>query len=116
MVRIMVEHKACLHEDEIQTHSRKVEALEVRADYKDQRLDEFNESMKELQKSVDGLNKTINDYIVKSINDDNNLKEYISSLENRVTALEAEKKNTRYMIGVVAIILAAIEFGLKYLH
>ena len=38
----------CCHEDEIQTHSRKIEALEVRADYKEKMIDSLNEKMEKM--------------------------------------------------------------------
>ena len=108
----------CMHEEQIQNQSRKIEALEVRADYKDRRIDELNENMKEVQTSIDSLDKTINDYIIQSIKDDNTLKDYISSLENRVTSLES-RQDTIYkillatpaiiaLLGVVAAYIAWI--------
>ena len=105
----------CIHEDEIQTHSRKVEALEVRADYKDKRIDEFNETMKEVQKSIDTLDKTINDYILQSIKDDNALKDYISSLENRVTALESAESEKWKLFTGFGIAVTIVSFIINYI-
>ena len=81
----------CIHEDQIQGQSRKISELETRADYKEDIIKELKDDMKELKKSMDSLDKTINDYIIKSIEDDNTIKSYINSLENRVTALESAK-------------------------
>lgn len=91
----------CIHEEQIQGQSRKIEALETRADYKEDAIKELKDDMKELKKSMDSLDKTINDYIIKSIEDDNTLKSYINSLENRITALEAaDSERWKFYLGL----------------
>ena len=91
----------CIHEEQIQGQSRKIEALETRADYKEDAIKELKDDMKELKKSMDSLDKTINDYIIKSIEDDNALKSYINSLENRITALEAaDSERWKFYLGL----------------
>ena len=106
------------HEEMIQRNARKIAELETRADYKDKRIDELKDDMKDLKDSVESLDKTINEYIVKSIKDDNTLKDYITSLENRVTTIES-RQDTIYkllmaipaiiaLLGVVGIYLAFI--------
>ena len=91
----------CIHEEQIQGQSRKIEALETRADYKEDAIKELKNDMKELKKSIDSLDKTINDYIIKSIEDDNTLKSYINSLENRITALEAaDSERWKFYLGL----------------
>ena len=105
------------HETQIQDNSRKIAELETRADYKDKRIDELNDNMKELKQSVNDLDKTINEYIIHSIKDDNNLKDYISSLENRVTTIES-RQDTLYklllatpaVIALLGVIAAYISF------
>lgn len=91
----------CIHEEQIQGQSRKIESLETRAGYKEDTIKELKDDMKELKDSVDSLDKTINKYIIKSIEDDNTLKAYINSLENRVTALESAKKEQwKFYVGL----------------
>lgn len=90
LVMTMVQHE-CIHEDQLIGQSRKIESLETRADYKEESIKELKADMKELKESIGSLDKTINDYIIKSIEDDNTLKSHINSLENRITALEASK-------------------------
>ena len=105
------------HEQQIQENSRKIAELETRADYKDKRIDELNDNMKELKQSVNDLDKTINEYIIHSIKDDNTLKDYISSLENRVTTIES-RQDTLYklllatpaVIALLGVIAAYIAF------
>ena len=72
-----------------------------KADYKEDAIKELKDDMKELKKSMDSLDKTINDYIIKSIEDDNTLKSYINSLENRITALEAaDSERWKFYLGL----------------
>lgn len=105
----------CIHEKQVMGQSRKIAELEVRADYKDKRIDELLENNKKLDEKIDGITNTLNQYIADSKEDDNTLTGYINKLENRVTALEADKENTRYMLGLTALLLVALEFALKYL-
>ena len=106
----------CLHEDQIQGQSRKIAELEARADYKDKRIDELKIDMHELKESIEKLETTITNFILKSVNDDSDLKEYINKLENRVTSLES-RQDTIYKL-VIAIptflaILGAIAVYIK---
>ena len=106
-----------LHEEQIQENTKQIASLETRADYKDKRIDDLKEDMNELKQSVKDLDKTINDYIVHSIKDDNALKDYITSLENRVTSIES-RQDTLYKlllatpaaIAILGIIAAYISF------
>ena len=109
----------CLHEEQIQGQSRKIESLETRADYKEDVIKELKTDMKELKESMDSLDKTINEYIIQSIKDDNTLKEYINSLENRVTSLES-RQDTLYklLLATPAIIalLGVIAIYIQYIN
>lgn len=109
----------CLHEEQIQGQSRKIESLETRADYKEDVIKELKTDIKELKESMDSLDKTISEYIIQSIKDDNTLKEYINSLENRVTSLES-RQDTLYklLIATPAIIalLGVIAIYINYIN
>lgn len=109
----------CIHEDQIQGQSRKIESLETRADYKEEMIRELKNDMKDLKDGMESLDKTINDYIIQSIKDDNALKDYIVSLENRVTTLES-RQDTIYKIilAIPAIIalLGVIAIYIQFVH
>lgn len=98
----------CLHEEQIQGQSRKIESLETRADYKEKTITELKADMKDLKKSMESLDKTINNYILKSIKDDNNLKDYIVSLENRVTSLESRQDTIYKLVLAIPAIIAIL--------
>lgn len=110
----------CYHEDQIQGQSRKIAELETRADYKEKMIDDLNENMKEIKKSIDSLEDTINEFILKSINDDSNLRELVNVQDNRITALETTNKNLKWVIGIgfsaLSVIITALSFFMVHLH
>lgn len=80
----------CCHEDEIQHHSRKIEALEVRADYKDKRIDELNDKIGKMDFKIDEINNNVNQLILKSNSDDKELEIRLKAIE---TELNLQKQN-----------------------
>ena len=85
-----MEHE-CLHETQITGQSRILAELEAKSTYKEKIIEELYHNMKELKQSIDNLDTTINDFILKSVNDDNKLREIINKQDNRITALESAK-------------------------
>ena len=89
----MVENHECLHEDMILGQSRKIERLDAELGYKKERLDELKEDTRRMErkiedvgKSVDDMNESIHQFIIKSNEAD-------SDIKNRVTALEQQNKD-----------------------
>lgn len=116
----MAKHGDCFYEDQIQGLSRKTAELETRADYKDKRIEELNEGIKEIKRSMDSLEKTITEFILKSINDDSALRELVNSQDNRITALETTNKTLKWVIGlgfsVLTILITLLGFLISHLH
>lgn len=114
------EHGDCIYDEQIQNHSRKIAELETRADYKEQMIRDLAESMKDMKKSMDSLEKTITEFILKSINDDSSIRELVNSQDNRITALEATNKTLKWVIGigltVLSILIAILGFLVAHLH
>ena len=88
------------HEEQIQENSRKIVGLEARADYKEDIIKDIKVNMKELKDSVDTLGETINNFVLKSVNDDSNLRELVNKQDNRITALETTNKTLKWVIGI----------------
>ena len=78
----------CLHEEQIQSQSRKIEALEVRADYKDKRIDDLYDKIEKMETKIDTINDNVNQLILQSNNDD-------KDLELRLTKIETDMKNQK---------------------
>lgn len=81
-----------MHEDEIQHHNRKIEALEVRADYKDKRIDEMNEKMNKMDSKIDEINNNVNQLILNSNSNDKELEIRLKAIE---TELELQKQTAK---------------------
>lgn len=120
MVKIMSEHIDCFHEEQIQGQSRKIAELETRANYKEKMIDELNESMKDIKETIESLDKTINNFILKSVNDDGKLREIINKQDNRITALETTNRTLKWVIGIgftaLASVVTLLSFLIIHLH
>lgn len=116
----MSEHKECVHEEQIQGQSRKIAELETRADYKEKIIMELKDDIKDLKLSMDSLDKTITDFILKSINDDSALRELVNKQDNRITALETANRTLKWVIGIgftaLTSIVAFLSFLITHLH
>ena len=105
----------CVHEEQIRGISRKTSELEANAKYHEKHLDELTVSIKELQESIDGMNKSINKIILKSVNDDNDLKKYVSGLENRIIMLETAKNEQWKLFTGLGVLIPVVSFVITYL-
>ena len=92
----------CIHEDQIQHNSQDIERLKERSQFKEKQMDEMNTKL-------DKINEKLDDVILKSVKDDNNLKDSISEQDNRITALEADRATTRRFITIGLTIAGIIE-------
>ena len=105
----------CVHEEQIRGISRKTSELEANAKYHEKHLDELTVSIKELQESIDEMSKSINKIILKSVNDDNNLKEYITGLDNRIIMLETAKNEQWKLFTGLGVLIPVVSFVITYL-
>lgn len=102
----MVEHE-CPYATKIDTHSLKIEALETRVDYKEELITEMKNDIKEIK-------ETVNSFMMKSIDDDSNIKEILNRQDQRITQLETTNRNTRYFIGLL-LTMVTISIALNIL-
>ena len=113
-------HEHCIHEEQIQGQSRKIAELDTRADYKEKSIMEIKDDIKGIKQSMESLEKTINDFILKSINDDATLRELVNVQDNRITALETRNKTLEKVVGVgftaVSVAVAVMAFLIAHLH
>ena len=65
---------------------------------------------------MESVEKTITDFTLKSINDDNTLRELVNKQDNRITALETTNKTLKWTIGIgftaFGTILTALAFAI----
>ena len=83
-------------------------------------IDKLNENMKDIKETIESLDKTINNFILKSINDDGKLKEIINKQDNRITALETANRTLKWVIGIgfsaLTSVIAVLSFLIANLH
>lgn len=101
----MTSEYICIKED-------KLAELEAKAEYKEKRIDELDRKMDKIDGKLDKLTANVNNIMLHSIQDDNNLNQ-------RVTALES-KQETLYklLLAIPAIIalLGVIAVYINYVH
>ena len=78
----------CFHEEEFQSHSRKIAELETKAEYKEQMIKDLKKDMKEINDKIDKLSEDVNNAIQKSIIGDNDIDKRVTSLETTVRVLK----------------------------
>ena len=81
-------HETCMHEEQIQELSSKTAELEAKNGFKEQRINELIEDNRRIESKIDNLTNTVNDVVVKSIKDDNDLKEEVIKLRTKIETQE----------------------------
>lgn len=105
----MVAEYTCLHEEQIQGQSRKIAELEAHIDYKDKRIDELIKDQKNMEYKIDKIAENVNNLMLKSVQDDNNLNQ-------RVTALETSQDTMYKLLSVITVIFVILTFYFNYMH
>ena len=98
-----------LHEEQIQDNSRKISALETRADYKDLRIDELNRKIDKMETKLDNLNDNVNKLVQNSIKGDSELELRLKAIE---TELALQKEVTQQNHNRFSSLLAGVGVGL----
>jgi len=98
----------CLHEDQIQGQSRKIERLEARADFKDKRIDELYEKIDKMEGKLDTLNANVNKLILQSTKDDKNLELRLAKIETDMENQKQEAQRKTVWIGIGLTILTIL--------
>ena len=108
----MAENEHCLHEDQLQNHSRLIERLETRADYKEKIIDNLAENMEKMNEKLDDIVNSVNEIKMESNRDD-------TSLELRLTKIETEqmlqKELTTRRLTMIGLGLTVFTIGINLL-
>ena len=99
----------CIHEEQIQTQSRKIAELETRASYKDKRIDDLYVKIEKMEDKIDVLNANVNQLILQSNKGDTDLELRLKAIE---TELELQKQTNIENHNRVSQLLALIGVGL----
>ena len=77
----------CIEQQQLSKHSEELTELKARAEFKERRLDDLNNEIQKIDKKLDSLDNKLTDLMMKSVQDDNNLNQRVTSLENTVQVL-----------------------------
>lgn len=124
-------NETCLqHEEQIQELSRKMAELAAHAGFKEQRMSELIEDNKRIETKIDKLTETVNKVMLKSIQDDNDLKQRVLTLETKSNTQEKllkeyeekarktrdeERQKTDIRLAIIGIIIAIISLGISFI-
>ena len=86
----------------------KMEKIKQELAVEETRIDIIQQELVSINQKLDNLIETVTNNHLDHLDRYNRLSE-------RITVLEAEKSQTRYLLGISVIILAALEFTLKYI-
>ena len=108
----------CLHEEQIQNQSRKIERLETRADYKHERMAELNDKMDRITEKIDHLTESMNDLTLQATKEDKELELRLKAIETKQQVLEEQNDKNRDVfntrLAIVAIVLTCLTIYLNY--
>ena len=99
----------CIHDEQIQSQSRKITELETRANYKDKRIDELYIKIEKMENKLDMLNDNVNKLILQSNQGDTDLELRLKAIE---TELAMQKQVSIDNHNRVSQLLAVVGVGL----
>lgn len=99
----------CIRDEQLGNQSSKIAELETRADFKDKRIDELNETVKKMDDKLDKVLEGFNELKLQSIKDDNQLDLRLKAIE---TELAVQKQTTTDNHNRVSSLLAIVGVGL----
>ena len=107
----------CIRDEQIQNHSRLIEGLKARADYKDKKLDEFNDKMDKMEVKIDKLADSVNTLVLQSTKDDQDLELRLKAIETEL-AIQKQTSTTNHnrlssLLAIVGVGLTIITIGIN---
>lgn len=103
----------CIREKQINRHETDITALKVRADYKENKIDELGKSMHEMDEKLDKITSSIEDLKLQSQKDDFNI-------DNRVKALESKLETLKWVTGasvsILGVLVAILALVITHIH
>lgn len=95
----------CIHEEKFQDHEAKLERLDARVDYKEDKINQIIMDNKRMEDKIDDIKESIHQLKLDSAKDDFNI-------DNRVTSLESTVKTLKWILAVVLVPMALAVFSL----
>lgn len=103
----------CIREKEINKHDTEIAALKTRSEFKEEKINELSESMREMDRKLDSINDSIQSLKLQSAQDDFNI-------DNRVKALESKLETLRWVTGsaiaILSVFIAILGILISFIH
>ena len=108
----------CMHEEQIQGISRKIERIDAELGYKREKLDILKEDNRRMEEKIDKLQDCMNKLMLKSTTDDDKIENRLTAIETRLDTQEKiQNKNrddTNLKIAIIGIILVLVQIYFNY--
>lgn len=120
----------CIEKDQLQEQSKKIAELEAHSKFKEERITELIADNKRIESKIDNLTETVNKVMLNSIQDDNNLKQKVITLETKIDNQEEafqqykednqkkredDRAKTNQLLTVITVGVTVVSFALNYL-
>lgn len=103
----------CVREKQLGKHETEIAELKVRANYKEQMIEELKDSMHDMDDKLDKITDSIEDLKIQSSKDDFNIDNRVKSLESK---LETLKWVAGSAIGILSVLVAVLGIVVSHLH
>ena len=100
-------------EKQLSKHEQDITELKTRAKFKDQRIDELNQNVRDMDKKLDEIKDEIRKLQLQSVQDDSNIDNRVTALENTVKVLKWVSATSVAFLGMI---IAFLSFAIMHLH
>lgn len=103
----------CVRETQIGKHETEIAELKVRANYKEQMIEELKDSMHDMDDKLDKITDSLESLKLQSSRDDFNI-------DNRVKSLESKLETLKWVVGsalaILAVLVSILGLIITHLH
>lgn len=104
---------ACIHEEKLQEHDTQIGNLNVRLDYKEDKINTIIKNNERMESKIDKLTELIHKLELESAQDDYNIDSRVTSLEATITTLERVVIIVPTIISVIITVLSFLIMNFK---
>ena len=103
----------CVREKQIAKHETEIAELKVRANYKEQMIEELKDSMNDMDNKLDKITESIEGLKLQSSQDDFNIDSRVKSLESK---LETLKWVVGSAIAILSVLVSILALVITFIH
>lgn len=103
----------CVREEQIAKHDKEITELKVRADFKEQMIQELKDSMNDMDDKLDKITDSIESLKLQSSKDDFNIDNRVKSLESK---LETLKWVVGFAVAILSVLVSILALAITFIH